>query len=196
VGVALLGRPRSPRAAVATEAGAGARLAMAGMVFLLVLAGLFPGAVLGLAGPALRLLADASMARRAGVLGIAAQADAPGYAALAIAVLLGLAGMAVAAALRGAAGGKQGVPAWECAAEPPPPWLPFGDPLTEYGGASLAQPLRRVLGGGFFSVSAPVSRRVLDYAGRLPLPTVRQALAAIAVAVVVALVLVALAEQL
>jgi len=198
VGVALLGRPRSPRAAVATEPGVGTRLAMAGLAIGTALAGLFPGAVLALAGPALRLLADASMARRAGLLAVSAQADAPGYAALAIAVLLGLAGMAAAAVLRGAKGGNQGVPAWECGAEPPPPWLPFGDPVTEYGGASLAQPLRRTLGDGALFPTEPVGRvcrRVFDFGARLPLPGIRQALAVIAVAVVLALLLVALAEQ-
>jgi hypothetical protein len=71
--------------------------------------------------------------------------------------------------------------------------------LTEYGGASLAQPLRRTLGSGIFLASGPVvrvGRRVFDFAGRLALPTVRQVLLAMFVAVVLALLLVALADQL
>jgi len=188
IGVAMLGRPRSPRASAASEAGAGARLAMLGLAVVSVLMGLFPGAVLGLAGPALRLLSGASMAGRAGAFSLAAQADAPGYLAPAIAVLLGL---AVAAALRGARGGEHGVAAWECGAEPAPPWLPFGDPLTQYGGASMAQPLRKVLGAGGFEV-ARLRPEVRGFAFN---PTVRQAVAAIAVIAVLALSLVVMAGQ-
>ena len=145
VGVALLGRPRTPRASAAGEAGVGTRLAMAGLAGVTVVVGVFPGAVLALAGPALRQLTDASMASRVGLMTVAAQADAPGYVAPAIAVLLAVFAIA---ALRGVRGGENTVAAWDGGAEPPPPWLPFGDPLTQYGGASMAEPLRRVLGGG------------------------------------------------
>jgi hydrogenase-4 component B len=205
VGVALLGRPRSPRAAAAVEAGAGARLAMTGLAVATFLVGLFPGAVLALAGPALRLLTGASMASRAGAVTIAVQADAPGYAAAAIAVLLGLAGALAAAVLRSPRqSGTHGVPAWECGAEPPPPWLPFGDPLTQYGGASMAQPLRRTLGAALkdrtdaalFRSVARARDRFSDFAERLSFPTTRHALTAIALTLLLVLFLVAVAERL
>jgi formate hydrogenlyase subunit 3/multisubunit Na+/H+ antiporter MnhD subunit len=181
VGVALLGRPRSPRAAAAAEAGAATRMAMLGLAVVTGLVGLFPGAVLGLAGPALRLLTGA------------VRTEEPGYVAPAIAVLLLLAG---AAAVRWTRGGTQEAQAWESGAEPPPPWLPFGDPLTQYGGASLAEPLRRVLGTGFFQIALPYRDIVAGFSERLSVATVRRALAAMAVLVVVALLVVAVAEQL
>ncbi|MCW3473721.1 proton-conducting transporter transmembrane domain-containing protein [Limobrevibacterium gyesilva] len=151
IGVAFLGRPRSPRAAAAVEAGLPARAGMIGLAAVSGLIGLFPGAVLALAGPAQHLLVGAAMEGRAGGLVIAPQADAPGYAAPAIAALLGLCGVLVAMAVRryalanGAAGHRRG-PAWDGGFGAAPAWLPFGDPLTQYGGASFAQPLRRSLG--------------------------------------------------
>ncbi len=179
VGVALLGRPRSPRASAASEAGACVRLAMLGLAGVSVLIGVFPGAVLSLAGPALRLLAGISMAERLGPLTVAAQLDAPGYVAPAIALLLGL---AIAAALRGAKGGEHDAAGWDCGAEPAPPWLPFGDPLTQYGGASMAQPFRRALGAAAFR---PIAGAGLSkFAWRLSVPTTRVALAAIVLIVV------------
>jgi hypothetical protein len=36
--------------------------------------------------------------------------------------------------------------AWSGGFAPPPAWLPFGDPATQYGPASFAEPLRRALG--------------------------------------------------
>jgi hypothetical protein len=167
---------------------------MTGLAIATVLIGLFPGAILSLAAPTLRLLAEVSMASRAGVLTVSAQSDAPGYLALAVALLLGIATAAAAALLQG----TEGVAAWECGAEPPPPWLPFGDPLTQYGGASMAQPLRRTLGAGDFFPTRPLARFseiVSGFAERLSVPTVRQGLTAIALITLLALVLVAIAEQ-
>jgi formate hydrogenlyase subunit 3/multisubunit Na+/H+ antiporter MnhD subunit len=147
VGVAFLGRPRSPRAAATAEAGRSTRAALIALAGLSGAIGLFPGAVLALAGPALRLLVSLGLEGRIFVLRIAPQADAPGYAAPAVAVLLGLA-LALVLWLgrtRAIAGHRVG-PAWDCGFGAPPPWLPFGDPLTQYSGASFGQPLRRALG--------------------------------------------------
>ena len=196
VGVALLGRPRSPRAAAATEAGAGTQFAMAGLAVATLLVGLFPGAVLELAAPALRLLTGASMARRAGAFTIAVQVGAQGYAAIAIALLLVLAGAAAVAVLCGARqSGTQRVPAWECGAEPPPPWLPFGDPLTQYGAASLAQPLRRTFGPARLPPVPRAPDNLAAIAERFSIRTIRHALVAVACTVVLALCFVAIAEQ-
>ncbi len=68
IGVGFLGRPRSPRAAAAEEAGAPTRAAMIGLAAISGLIGLFPGAVLALAAPALRLLVGTTMASRSGGL--------------------------------------------------------------------------------------------------------------------------------
>jgi hydrogenase-4 component B len=190
VGVALLGRPRTPRASAAAEAGAGTRLAMTGLAGVTIIVGLFPGAVLALAGPALRQVTGAGLAGRLGVVTVAAQADAPGYVAPAIAVLL----ITVAAVvLRGVRSGENAVAIWDGGAEPPPPWLPFGDPLTQYGGASMAQPLRRTLGGG--ALPAPRFTRARELVERLPTLTLGKSLAALLCVVMIALLVVAIAGQ-
>ena len=162
VGVAFLGRPRTPRAAAADEAGLPARAAMLALAGASLLIGLFPGAVLALAEPALHLAVGAGMEDRTGVLVLAPQADGPGYAAPAAAVLVGLALALVIWIVRlRAVGGHRSGPAWDCGFGAPPPWLPFGDPITQYGGASFGQPLRRALGGAILR-----AREVVD----MPLP--------------------------
>jgi hypothetical protein len=147
VGVACLGRPRSPRAAVADEAGLATRAALLALAGLVGAVGLFPAGVLLLAGPALRLLVALGMEGRASGLRITPQADAPGYAALAVAVLFALAlGLVVWLQRTRAVAGHRLGPNWEAGFDASPPWLPFGDPLTQYSGASFGQPLRRALG--------------------------------------------------
>ena len=109
--------------------------------------GLFPGGVLRLAGPALVRLTSAGMAERAGLLVVSPHTGMPGYSALGIAFLLAAAGGLTAGLVhRRADAGHRVAPAWDCGYDPPPAWLPFGDPLTQYAGASFSQPLRRVLG--------------------------------------------------
>lgn len=146
VGVAFLGRPRIPRTAAAEEVGWPAQASMIGLAVLALSAGLFPGPVLALAGPALHLLTGADMIDRVSVLIVVPQAGAPGYSALAIAFVLALAGCGAVAALRfRGARGERRAPTWESGFAAPPPWLPFGDPATQYGAASFSHILRRVL---------------------------------------------------
>ena len=147
VGVAFLGRPRSPRASAADEAGQTTRAALIGLAVASGLVGLFPGAVLSLAGPALQRLVSAGMDDRAGLLAVAPQADLPGYSAVGIALVLALsAGLSAWLVRISAVPGHRAGPAWDAGFGAPPAWLPFGDPLTQYGGASFAQPLQRALG--------------------------------------------------
>ena len=147
VGVAFLSRPRTPRAAAAVEAPRQERLASAALVALAVLLGLVPALGLSLADGAVRALAGVSVPR-AGVLTVGPQAEAPGYMPLGIVLLLALAAGGAVCWLRafGVPGERRG-PAWEGGGGAPPPWLPFGDPATQYGPVSFAQPLLRVLGG-------------------------------------------------
>lgn len=155
VGVALLGRPRTQAAASAHEAGIPTRWGLLFATSLVALTGLFPGAVLGLAAPALRLLANTSMSGRAGALLITPAAQAQGYAPVGILVLLIMAALTIAAFLRArAVGGHRTGPAWDCGFGAPPAWLPYGDPLTQYAGGSFAQPLRRILGGPILAATA------------------------------------------
>ncbi len=171
VGVAFLGRPRTPRCAAADEAPPEARVAMIGLAVLVLLVGLLPGPVLALADPALRLLTSVGLRDRAGPFAIATQIDVPGYAAPAIALLLALAGLALwlLAKYRMAAGERRAA-AWDCGFAPPPAWLPFGDPATQYGGAAFAEPLGRSLGGTLLALEervdmpAPADTRPAGYA--------------------------------
>jgi hydrogenase-4 component B len=157
VGVALLGRPRSATAIAAVEAGPPVRWAMLGLALLIGLIGLFPGAVLGLAAPALRALADTNLAGRADALGISATAQAQGYVPLGVALLLAIAAVGIVLVLRARAIlGHRGGPAWDCGFGAPPDWLPFGDPLTQYSAGGFSQPLRRILGPVLISATASV----------------------------------------
>lgn len=157
VGVALLGRPRTPRAAGAMEVSRPARLAMAGLAVGCVVAGLLPGPLLVLLEPATRMLVNGGIAANAGWLVIRPGIGQPGYApllmmALLLAVCVGIAWLlrrhAPAGVLRG--------PAWACGFIAPPPHLPFGDPASQYGAGSMAQPLRRML------APAVAAREVVD----------------------------------
>ncbi|MBS0559489.1 MAG: hydrogenase 4 subunit B [Proteobacteria bacterium] len=151
IGVAFLGRPRGPRAAVADEAGPRARAAMIGLSGLAVLLGLLPGPAIWLLEPALRGLSGAGMAGRAGWLAISPTQESFGYAPAAIALLVALAAAGGMLALRrlaarGIALGRERGPAWANGFAAPPAWLPFGDSVTQYGGASFSEPLQRTLG--------------------------------------------------
>jgi hypothetical protein len=167
IGVAFLGRPRSPRAAAAEEAGTMLRAAMVGLAAIAALIGLFPGGVLRLAGPVLNLLLGGDLADRAGPMLITPQAEAaginvPGYAALAVAILLSLVGGGGIVAqrrhaMRRGTSGHRAVPAWDCGFGAPPAWLPFGDPVTQYNAESFAQPLRVTLGASLLG-----AREVVD----------------------------------
>ena len=152
VGVAFLGRPRTPRGAAAHEAGRPALAAMLGLSGISVALGLLPGPMLWLIDPALKALTGSDMAERAGMARVMPTADWPGYAAPAVAVLLGLAFFAAAFFLRHfAVRGHRNGPAWASGFAAAPAWLPFGDPMTQYGGDSFAQPIRRALGSAMLA---------------------------------------------
>jgi hydrogenase-4 component B len=158
IGVGWLGRPRTPRAAAAQEAPLPMRTVLAGLAGLGTLVGLFPAAVLALARPALLRAIGGDLGDRIGPVLITAQAEGPGYAAPAVTLLLVLALLLawVMARWRAVEGYRTG-PAWHDGFAAPPPWLPFGEPLTQYGGASFGQILRRTLGAGLLG-----AREALD----------------------------------
>jgi hydrogenase-4 component B len=154
IGVVFLGRPRTPRTAVADEAGRFGRIAMIGLAALAVMLGLLPGQALWLLDPVLRGLTGAGMADRAGWLSVSPSLETPGYAALAILLLLVLAAGGAALVLRRfAQKGQMRGPAWAGGFAAAPAWLPFGDPVTQYGAASFAQPLARTLGRSVLGTS-------------------------------------------
>lgn len=157
VGVVMLGRPRTPRCAAAVESSPPVRWALILLGLTSLGLGLMPGVLLGLAEPALRLLST-SFAQRASLLGVTPQIDAPGYAPLGLLALLFLLLMGIAASLRAwAVAGHRSGPAWDCGFGAPPDWLPFGDPATQYGPGSMAQPLRRALGASLLAARESVT---------------------------------------
>lgn len=154
VGGGFLGRPRSPRASAAEEAGPAMRGALIGLAVVSLLIGLFAGPLLGLAAPALRLTVGTATS---GGLAILPSHDAPGYDPVVLLLLLGLAGGLVFAVVRRfAVAGHRTGPAWDGGFGDPPPWLPFGDPAAQYGGASFSQPLRRTLGAALMDARETV----------------------------------------
>jgi formate hydrogenlyase subunit 3/multisubunit Na+/H+ antiporter MnhD subunit len=147
VGIAFLGRPRTPRAAVADEPGPQSRRALAGLAVLALVLGLLPGQALWLLEPVLRALTGLGMGSRAGWMTLTPSLETPGYAPLLIVLLLVLAGGGGLWAMRRfAAKGQTRGPAWANGFAAAPAWLPFGDPVTQYGGASFSEPLQRTLG--------------------------------------------------
>ncbi len=185
IGVAFLGRPRSPRAAGAQEARVATRGAMLAMAALTGAVGLFPSTAVALLEPATRVLLR-SGGLAPGVFVFAPQTGAPGYQAVPVALLLALGCGAVwlahrSLARRSRVAGRaplagRAVPAWDGGFGAPPPWMPFGDPATQYGAASFSQPVRRAVGGAVMAareavdMPAPGDRRaaVLAVATRDP----------------------------
>jgi hypothetical protein len=135
-GTVFLGRPRTPRAAAADEASRQIRLALTGLAVAVALFGVLPA--LALLPAAAWIMAPDGMP----FLVLRAGAGMPGYAPLVVAVLLALAGFAAKWLRRGEARRE---PVWTGGFAAPPPWLPFGDPATQYGAASFVAPLRRIV---------------------------------------------------
>lgn len=145
IGIGFLGRPRTPRTAAAEETPRRVRLAVAGLAGLCALLGVWPSLALLLIRPAVARLLDVDVAGR--LLVVPAQAGGPGYAAPGIAALMAACGVLLAWIARGKAGqGGQRAPAWDGGLDEPPPWLPFGDPASQYSAASASQALLQSLG--------------------------------------------------
>jgi hydrogenase-4 component B len=165
IGIGLLGRARTPRAAAADEIGRAGRLAMGGLFGLLVLMALLPGPILGLTEPTARMLTHAGLADRASLLVVAPAAGQVGYAAPAIMLLLlgVLVGAVGVLRLRSVAGYRQDS-AWGGGFAPAPAWLPFGDPATQFGSGSFSEWLIDGLRG---SLRAQTLRGILRRVGLL-----------------------------
>jgi hydrogenase-4 component B len=143
-GVVFIGRPRTPRAAVAEEVPRSLRLCLVGLAALTGLMAVFPGLALLPAARGLARLANGSGPGM--VLVLKPGVEARGYAPVAIAGLLGLACYAMLWWTRRSGPGHRREPVWSGGFAPPPPWLPFGDPTTQIGAMSFAEPLRSIPG--------------------------------------------------
>jgi hydrogenase-4 component B len=153
-GTAFLGRPRTPRAAGATDGPWLARAALILPAALTVILGLVPGPMLALGAEAQRLLVRETMEGRAGPLRVAVGDGAAVYWPLGVAVLLALCGgaawllvkrRAVPGVAREAAPEAAYGLAWDGGFAAPPPHLVCGDPLTQPSAAGFGQPIRRML---------------------------------------------------
>ena len=156
-GLVFLGRPRTPRAAGAEEAGGAARAALLIPGALTIAFGLLPGPLLGLAEPALRQLAGAP-APQSGLLLVGAAEGGARYWPILVALLLaGATALILWQVRRRAPAGVVHGPAWDCGFIAPPSHLPFGDPATQPSAAGFGQPLRRMLGTSLLAAREQVA---------------------------------------
>jgi formate hydrogenlyase subunit 3/multisubunit Na+/H+ antiporter MnhD subunit len=136
--VALLGRPRTPRAAAADEAPRDVRLRLLGVTLLVGLLGVVPG---------LALLPSSGWihggATVVSPLGLRTGLEAPGYASIFVAILLAIAWIVLSRLRRQFPARRE--PAWSGGFAAPPAWMPFGDPATQMGSDSFVAPLNAVL---------------------------------------------------
>ena len=146
-GLVFLGRPRTPRGAGAPDAMGMMRAALLVPAALTLLLGPLAAVALGLLdGPVRQMLGPQAAAPHFGLemaLGDGGSRYLPGVAALLLAALCGLVFLLVR---RRSSGAPLRGPAWDCGFMPPPPHLPFGDPLSQVSAQGLAQPIRRSLG--------------------------------------------------
>ncbi len=220
VGVAFLGRPRTPRGASAEEASWTTRIVLLVLAGCVGTLGLLPSLGLWLADPALHLLLGDTAVGRADLLAVRTQPEGALYAPLGVALLLALGGAVIVGVsrLRGRPGMRR-VPPWDGGFGAPAAWLPFGDPATQSSAAGQSQILRRTIGGALlhsrehatpasmeWSVADPSTRYVFaplavaretlsGWAERLQVLTTRQALLVLFSVLVAVLAVVAVAEQ-
>jgi formate hydrogenlyase subunit 3/multisubunit Na+/H+ antiporter MnhD subunit len=137
IGIAVLGRPRTPRGAGARESQPPARTILLTLAALSALAGVLPGTTLWLlAAPAIRTLTGT----RSGLAWASPSTTAPGYLALPVLALLALATGGVILATRWSHKEAKIAGPWTSGMEPPV-GLPFGEPAAQSAGAGFLPPL-------------------------------------------------------
>jgi len=141
-GVIFLGRPRSDVARDAVETDRWSLAAMGGLALLCVLAGIVPGVLIDLVAPAVDLAVGARMPLQAGnawMTLIPVAEVRSSYSGLLVMVFIAISGGASAWLVHRLASRRlRRAPAWDCG-------FPNADPVTQYGGGSFAQPIRRVM---------------------------------------------------
>ena len=140
-GIAFLGRPRSDAARDAHEVDRFSRAAMLGAALLCLLLGLFPGVLVDALAPVARELLGVRLAEQMALpwlslIPIAAVRSS--YNGLLVFLFIVLAtSLTILAIHRFASRAIRRAPAWDCG-------FPDTSPITQYTGASFAQPIRRV----------------------------------------------------
>jgi hydrogenase-4 component B len=140
VGIAVLGRPRTPRGAGARETQSTVRTILLGLAALSAVAGVLPGTTLWLlADPAIRALTGAHI----GLAWASPSATGPGYLALPVLALLALATGAVMLATRWSYKEAKIAGLWADGMEPPV-GLAFGEPTAQSAGEGFLPPLPHI----------------------------------------------------
>ena len=144
----FLGRPRTPRGAAAQDIPIGLGRTLVSLLALPILIGLFPGLWLRLLAPAGRLLASAASADLPPPFRLTLAGSGSSLSPLLLTLLLLLALVACLWARRRLSPiAARAEPAWEGGFAPPPPWLPFGDPVAQIGPSTLPRALHRAVAG-------------------------------------------------
>ncbi|MGD0108238.1 MAG: hypothetical protein ABSC06_30010 [Rhodopila sp.] len=131
VGIALLGRPRTPRGAGALESKSPSRTILVVLAVLSALVGILPGPTLWvLADPAIRGLTGAPQGARIGLTLLLPSVASPSYLALPVLALLALATGAAMLVPRWSRRESKAAGLW-ADGMPPPDGLPFGDPAAQ-----------------------------------------------------------------
>jgi hydrogenase-4 component B len=138
-GIALLGRPRSPRGAGAAETSSPARVTLLVLAGIVLLAGILPGPGLWLlADPAIQALAGIPPGPHAGFS--VTSAGLSGYLPLPVLALMALATGGVILAQRWTRGESKIAGPW-AGGMAPPAGLPFGEPAAQSTGEGFLPPL-------------------------------------------------------
>ena len=141
-GVIFLGRPRSDVARNAADSDGWSLAAMGGLALLCVLAGIVPGFLIDLVAPAVELAVGARVPMQAGnswftVVPVAEVRSS--YSGFLVMTFIAISGGASAWLVHRLASRRlRRAPAWDCG-------FPNAEPVTQYGGGSFAQPIRRVM---------------------------------------------------
>jgi hydrogenase-4 component B len=131
IGIALLGRPRTPQGAGARETRSPSRTILMVLAGLSAMAGVLPGLVLWvLAEPAIHALVGASRSTRVGLALLVPSIASPSYLALPVLALLVLATVVAMQVPRWSPGESKVIGLWADGMEPPF-GLPFGEPAAQ-----------------------------------------------------------------
>ncbi len=146
-GIAFLGRPRTQAAEQAHETDRWSVAAMSSFGVLCLLTGLFPGVVIDLIAPVAHAMVGARMPEQLSDPWLTTVPIASGrssYNALLLFAFVGASGWIAALAVkRFGSRGLRRAPAWDCG-------FPDPSPMTQYTGASMGQPIKRVYAGLVF----------------------------------------------
>jgi hydrogenase-4 component B len=142
-GITFLGRPRTSEASGAKEVDRYSLTAMGILAALCVAAGVLPGLLIDALSPVVALLTGErmpAMSGRAWLTVAPVPVSATSYDGLLVFVFIALStAVAVLAIHRLASRAVRRAPAWDCG-------FPEPSPMTQYGGSSFVQPIRRVFG--------------------------------------------------